>query len=652
MRRLLPVLIIALCWTGLSFLTPESTLWRDSPEFIISAFYLDIAHPAGFPLYSTLANAFTLLPLGPISWRVNLFSTGIAVGVLVLTYLITLRLLQHLHLKRGVEQSLAILSSFLLILSPTFLEQAFAAEVYMLNCLLLQLITIIFFTYLKRRDLRAAVLAAFLAGLALGNHVVISLSYLPALLFVAWDWRVTRSIFIASLLSGLFGLFIYGYLPIRSSTSPPLNTGRADSLSGFIAHVSDARDREIKPEVLTNPQSKEPQFLSILKIIPHDFSQLTGEVNLLALILAGFGLVALAQHSRRLAIILAWSALSHWFFFRGWNPDPWIPIFWICTSLSAFGVGYALSNQSTWRHRKLISATCLTALVIAVLIQGINLTNLNCLTVFRNPSAALSQYEELLAKLPPDAVLLTERSRFPLQYLRTIEEYRSDVQLVHQPALLYPKFFSPIKLVSGSETFVSPHSDTGLLAPFINFITKRRDLFFEPYPVTNQRFAKIALMDGNGLTRIKKDTLSTFSPDFLASQTTTLSALLTNIKSLCKPLHPEARLALEADALSIADLLKQTGHLAEAIRLLSELCPLDGSNFCTVAMLNNLGTLFMQQRDYINASKYLLKALKISPQHLVVKQNLKASLEHLPTHAVSELFSSDIASIIKDDFVK
>jgi hypothetical protein len=57
---------------------PNFPLWRDTPEFVLVAFYQDIAHPAGFPFYGMLSNLFTMLPFGTITWRVNLFSMSLA----------------------------------------------------------------------------------------------------------------------------------------------------------------------------------------------------------------------------------------------------------------------------------------------------------------------------------------------------------------------------------------------------------------------------------------------------------------------------------------------------------------------------------------------------------------------------------------------
>ena len=51
-----------------------SLLFGDSAEFQTIAHTLGIGHPTGYPVYVLLARLFTLLPIGEVAYRVNLFS--------------------------------------------------------------------------------------------------------------------------------------------------------------------------------------------------------------------------------------------------------------------------------------------------------------------------------------------------------------------------------------------------------------------------------------------------------------------------------------------------------------------------------------------------------------------------------------------------
>src|ERR1700726_5234076 len=60
----------------------------DTPELITAAATLGVAHEPGYPLFTMLGHLFSLLPIGPLPFRVNLFSVvcdAAAVGVVFLT---------------------------------------------------------------------------------------------------------------------------------------------------------------------------------------------------------------------------------------------------------------------------------------------------------------------------------------------------------------------------------------------------------------------------------------------------------------------------------------------------------------------------------------------------------------------------------------
>src|SRR5712692_11167767 len=62
----------------------------DTPELITAAVTLGVPHPPGFPLFTMLGHLFSLLPLGPIPFRVNLLAStcdALTVGVVYLTAL-------------------------------------------------------------------------------------------------------------------------------------------------------------------------------------------------------------------------------------------------------------------------------------------------------------------------------------------------------------------------------------------------------------------------------------------------------------------------------------------------------------------------------------------------------------------------------------
>src|SRR5712692_10930990 len=67
--------------------------WYDSPEFVTTAYTLDISHPAGSPTYSLGAKLLTFLPLGSIALRVNAFSALAGALSVALLFVLLARLL-------------------------------------------------------------------------------------------------------------------------------------------------------------------------------------------------------------------------------------------------------------------------------------------------------------------------------------------------------------------------------------------------------------------------------------------------------------------------------------------------------------------------------------------------------------------------------
>src|SRR5947209_11440638 len=60
----------------------------DTPELITAAVTLGVAHPPGYPLFTMLGHLFSVLPFGPIPFRVNLLSVlcdSTAVGIVYLS---------------------------------------------------------------------------------------------------------------------------------------------------------------------------------------------------------------------------------------------------------------------------------------------------------------------------------------------------------------------------------------------------------------------------------------------------------------------------------------------------------------------------------------------------------------------------------------
>src|SRR6476660_5936416 len=73
---------VAYLWTA-----SGSSYWLDAGEFVAASAQLDIAHPPGHPLTAMYGKLFTLLPLGPLAFRVAIgqaVAAALAAGCLFL----------------------------------------------------------------------------------------------------------------------------------------------------------------------------------------------------------------------------------------------------------------------------------------------------------------------------------------------------------------------------------------------------------------------------------------------------------------------------------------------------------------------------------------------------------------------------------------
>ncbi len=209
----------------------------DTFEFQVVAPLLGVAHPTGYPLYILLGKLFSLLPLGPVAWRVNLTSTACAVLAVGLTGS-ALGVISHTS--RPTSHALRFIASLALAASSVFWSQAIVAEVYTLNAAFVALWLWLALRGLGLETDRSArrwllVLAASY-GLSLTNHLTMLLC-LPAVLLTLWWVRPRLSPRDGLKACGLFllGLSLYGYILIRW---PALHNGAWMPLTDFIGWIT------------------------------------------------------------------------------------------------------------------------------------------------------------------------------------------------------------------------------------------------------------------------------------------------------------------------------------------------------------------------------------------------------------------------------
>lgn len=235
--------VVSLVVFALYFATLAPTVLYYSPDNFDSAhlqvvsYVLGIPSYTGYPTYAMLSHLFTYLPVGDVAWRVNLASAlfgAVAVGVLF-----------FVCRKVGAGRFGAVVGTFAFGVGEAVWSQAIIAEVYTLHVLFMSLFFLTLLAWKNSRKDKLLVLAAFLGGLAMTNHLT-SIFLVPSA--AAFVFCVDRpKVFDARLVSKSAGAFILGlspylYLPIRASMNPPLVDagpgGNPATLPGFLDLVS------------------------------------------------------------------------------------------------------------------------------------------------------------------------------------------------------------------------------------------------------------------------------------------------------------------------------------------------------------------------------------------------------------------------------
>ena len=214
-----------------STIEPTASFW-DCPEFITTAYKLEVGHPPGAPFFMLTGNLFTQLTNDPtkVAYMVNMMSAVMsAMCILFLFWTIT-------HLTRkllGTDGKVATLGQLIAVeasgvvgalaytFSDTFWFSAVEGEVYAYSSLFTALV---FWLILKWEDHadephsdRYLVLIAYLTGLSIGVHLL-NLLCLPAIVLVYYYRKFPnanlKGSIIALLVSfALVAVVLYGIVP-------------------------------------------------------------------------------------------------------------------------------------------------------------------------------------------------------------------------------------------------------------------------------------------------------------------------------------------------------------------------------------------------------------------------------------------------------
>ena len=404
-------------------LAPDMLL-GDSGEFQFAAPFLSIVHPTGYPLYLILANLFTLLPLGTVAMRVNLFSAACAALAVSACYVAGLQQVDD-RVSPIARHAAAIIAALVLAFSPAYWLQATQAEVYTLNSLLV-LALIVLAARLRARPAGATDGIAFAAvfGLALAHHrtVLVLLPALLAFVIVGTGPLNIQSIIKDQkskiLLALCAPLLLYLYTPLRYGATPYTHivldaqhviTTLDDTPNAFVAH---ALGTGFSGALFWDGVSTQRLLETSMRIVT--------QFGLLGLALALLGLLFMVRTRQWASCALLVGTIMSFALFNaayhiGDIADYYTPLFIATALLSAQGL-CALGRVHT-------------GLTLAAFVLPLALLIGNWPLMQQHEDVRAHWTSLLAASVPANAVLLSnDRDEMtPLFYLQLVEHIRPDL---------------------------------------------------------------------------------------------------------------------------------------------------------------------------------------------------------------------------------
>ena len=234
--RVLGLVVFAIAMVTYALtIEPTASFW-DCPEFITTAFKLEVGHPPGAPFFMLTGKFFSLFASDPtqVAYCINMLSAFLsALTILFLFWTITL-LAKRLIVGKNTDgskneislsQSIIILGSGLIgslayTFSDTFWFSAVEAEVYAYSSFLTAIVFWLILKWEEKADEegsdRYLILITYLMGLSIGVHLL-NLLTIPAIVLVYYFRKYEASVkgtIIALLVSfAILGFVLYGLIP-------------------------------------------------------------------------------------------------------------------------------------------------------------------------------------------------------------------------------------------------------------------------------------------------------------------------------------------------------------------------------------------------------------------------------------------------------
>jgi len=379
---------------------------------------LGILHPTGYPLYSLLGTAFSLIPVGSVAYRANLLSAVAAAGAIAMLVLIAVRL--------GVRPLIAFAAALALAFTGTIWQEATFSEMNGLHLFIVALLLHRALVWREERRDRDLLLGALLGGLCVSNHglaiTVVPIVVLFVLVDARREIRARPGLLVKAGAALAVGLLPYLYLPLRALAGPAEIYGPFLTLEGLFAHISGAQFRGDMH--FTSMESVQAAWAALPQVSDHVLAL----SNPVFVVLGFFGIALLVLSDRWFGWLLVLLGVVNVYFYANYLGDL---SHYLLTSWLILGIGLAYAGETLVAMVVQRGGPRLSSVVYAILILPVVLLAQNWATHDQSANHDGERFTaEVFAALPQDAVLVTYWDALtPLSYKHCIEGVRPDLSL-------------------------------------------------------------------------------------------------------------------------------------------------------------------------------------------------------------------------------
>ncbi|MBI3789057.1 MAG: DUF2723 domain-containing protein [Ignavibacteriales bacterium] len=452
--------VIALLISIVVFIAYTTTMcptvsFIDSGELATVASTLSIAHPTGYPLFTLLGRCAVMSPISaPPIEKLNFLAalfTAIAMGLFFKTAMLFDRSYNVFRFigrngqsdKIGKRFLSSIIGTLTLAFSSTVWAQSVDVEVYALHLLFLILTMWALVKGIEEQLedgntlSRFLILFSFLFGLGFTNHLTMIL-VIPAFGYLYLSsFGMQRNAFLrlGKLLPfSLLGLSAYLYLPIRSSSYPPLDWGHPAQLDRLFWHVS---GKQYRSWMFSGFQSAEKQFNYFINHFPSEFHWIVIAILLM-------GVWQTFQRSRKLfffLLIAFASCLAYSINYDIHDIDSYFLLAYIVSGffvVSGLNLIFYLVERRGPVFSMLLGITLLISLPLAQFFS-------NKRGVDESNNFLVEDYtHNILQNLKPNAVVFSYQWDYfvaPALYYQVVQKQRPDVVIIDKELLRRSWYF-------------------------------------------------------------------------------------------------------------------------------------------------------------------------------------------------------------------